>query len=282
MGAGITNPVNELVKSIVDCSDGLSYYFGSTQIWSRAANGTYAREVSSVGGGAVRYACEYNGYIFYSTATGLGRWTIGTAWSTRNDTWAVLQTAAYHPMVVNNGILYIGDGYFVSQVDGTTFTSNVFDLDTIYTITAMHQLADDLIIGTRISNKPRCHVFVWDRYSSTWSGIQEIPETGINAFVVTDSAILISAGERGAFYSWARDRVIGTLVSRFKRIPGTFNASNVGIVYSGASENFFGLPVFGFSGTTGTPAKCGIYSIGSQDSGFPYVLNLEFRLSVSA
>lgn len=281
-GADITNPVNELVKSIVDCSDGLSYYFGSSQIWSRAANGTYAREVSSVGGGAVRFACEYNGYIFYSTATGLGRWTIGTAWSTRNDTWAVLQTAAYHPMIVNNGILYIGDGYFISQVDGTTFTSNVFDLDNIYTITALHELGDDIVIGTRISDKPRCNIFMWDRYSSSWQSVQEIPETGVNAFVVTDSAILISVGERGAFYSLSRDRVLGTIVSRVKRIPGTFNSSNKGIVYSGAVENFFGLPVFGFSGTTGTPAKCGIYSIGSHASNFPYVLNLEFILSVSA
>lgn len=281
-GGDITNPVNELVKAIVDCSDGNSYYFGSTQIWARDSGGTYSRVVSSVGGGAVRFAAEYNGYVYYSTATGLGRWQIGTAWGGRNDTWAVLQSSAYHPMHVQNGILYIGDGYFVSQVEGNTFTSNVLDLDNIYTITALHQLADDLIIGTRISDKPRCHVFVWNTYSSSWSGVQQIPESGVNAFVITDSALLIQAGERGAFYSWSRDRVLGTLVSRFKRIPGTYNSSNKGIVYSGAAENFFGLPVFGFSGTAGTPAKCGVYSVGGHASNFPYVLNLEFPLSVSS
>lgn len=279
---GVTNPVNELVKAIVDCSDGNAYLFGSTQIWKRDSSGVYSREVNGVGGGAVRSACEYNGYVYYATAAGLGRWQIGTAWSTRNDSFAVLQTSAYHPMHVQNGILYIGDGYFVSQVEANTFTSNVLDIDNIYTITALHQLADDLIIGTRISDKPRCNVFVWNTYSSSWSGVQEIPESGVNAFVVTDSSILVQAGDRGAFYSWSRDRVLGTIVSRFKRIPGTYNSSNKGSVYSGAAENFFGLPVFGFSGTTGTPAKCGVYSLGGHASNFPYVLNLEFVLSVSS
>lgn len=278
------NDIDQLIKSIVHCTNGEVYFFGSSngKIWRRITTNDYFLEATDANG-AIYSACEFEGYIYYASQTKLGRWQIGTAWSTRNDSWATFTNgAAAHPMHSQNQVLYIGDGYLVAQVESGVFTANALDLETKHTITALARLADDLVIGTTIGSTSKCNVFTWDTYSVSFSGVQEIPDKGVNAFVVTDSALLIQAGERLNFYSFARDRVLGTFLQRYKRIPGTYDTSNKGIVYAGAGDNFFGLPLFGISGVAGAPAKIGVYSLGGYASNYPGVLALEYALSQSS
>lgn len=118
------NSVDDFIKTGVACSDGNTYMFGSTngKVWKRFPGGSY-QLVSTVqppaGSPGITGSAEYQGYIYYAMQNRLGRWQIGTNWTSRNDNFATFLNGSllYHPMKVLNLILYIGDGNFVAQVD---------------------------------------------------------------------------------------------------------------------------------------------------------------------
>ena len=64
--------IDDAVSVIVSCSDGKEYLFGRTagKIWSRNA-GSYALEATNANGGTLN-AYEYQGYIYYCSATKVG------------------------------------------------------------------------------------------------------------------------------------------------------------------------------------------------------------------
>jgi hypothetical protein len=108
--------VTDFVQTMVPCSDGSTYMFGTGgNIYKRDSSGTYTLLATI---GAIYGAAEFEGYIYYATSTKLGRWQIGTAWSTRTDEWATLtKTTTYRPMRSLNLVLYIGNGNLIAQVE---------------------------------------------------------------------------------------------------------------------------------------------------------------------
>lgn len=78
--------IDEFVIAIVPCSDGNTYMFGGEtgKIYKRESSGNYLLEATNTKG-KIMDAVEFEDYIYYSSGTHLGRWHIGTAWSTRDD-----------------------------------------------------------------------------------------------------------------------------------------------------------------------------------------------------
>lgn len=138
--------VVDFVKTIVPCSDGNTYMFGDAgNIYKRTSAGSYSVEATV--SGAIYGAMEFGGYIYYARQSYLGRWQLGTAWSTRNDTFAAFTNGStYHPMHVANIVLYIGDKNLVAQVEGGVFTADALDLETQFNITALGEIGTDLLI----------------------------------------------------------------------------------------------------------------------------------------
>lgn len=275
--------VDDLVKARVSCSDGKTYLFGSTngKIWSRTNAGVYALEGTAspaAGMAGILDAIEYGGYIYYAMQARLGRWQIGTAWSTRNDSWATFSNndALYHPMRVLNIVLYVGDGFYVAQVDGATFTPNALDLEKQYRISALGKAGTDLLVGTIVAgNVITATRFRWNTWSVSFSSQDDLPEVGCNAFIEADNYALWDCGLKGNIYI---DN--GSLLDMYKTVKGIFNnSSKQGKVISTAVLNFHGLPLFGFSNVAGNPAPCGVYSIGRTNRNYPFVLNLEYVIS---
>lgn len=268
-----------LVKAMVACSDGNTYLFGSTngKIWKRTSAGTYSLEATS-SEAAVLNAIEFDGYIYYASDNKLGRWQLGTAWSTRNDTWATFTKAdtAYKPMKIKNGILYIGDGNLVAQVDEThTFVADALDLPAEHRVRALGELSTELLIGTFIAdNVSSCRLFRWDTWSVSWSYDDDVPEVGINAFIPMDNATIVQAGTKGNIYYYDNSSL-----QQFKRLSGDWSGTNKAIVHSEAVASFKGLPLFGLSNSSGDPTLQGVYSFGSWASNYPKVLNLEYVIS---
>lgn len=274
--------VDDFVKASIPCSDGNSYHFGSTngKIWKRASNGTWTLEATAApaaGAIGILEAKEYQGYIYYAMQSRLGRWQIGTAWSTRNDSWATFTNtdASWHPMRIVSLVLYIGDGKFVAQVDAGTFSANALDIASPLRIKSLGRLNTDLLIGTYVSdNVTETEIIRWNTWSVSFSTSDPIPEVGVNAFLDTDNNVIVNAGTKGNLYMYN-----GTSLEEYKQVKGVYTGSAKGFVHPNAKFNFNGLPLFGFSNVSGNPANQGVYSLGRTNRNYPFVLNLEYAIS---
>ena len=277
------NTIDDLVRAIVPSTDGNIYFFGSTsgKIWKRDSNGNYslvATATPSAGSAGILSAVEYEGYIYYAMQNKLGRWQIGTAWSSRNDNFATFTNgnASYHPMQIVNDTLYIGDGNLVAQVDDThTFVANALDLQKKYIISALGKFSTDLLIGTVVSDVVnKAEVFRWNTWSVSFSSSDPINENGILSFIEGENFVFVMAGLSGNLYYYNGQELV-----LFKQIPGNYSPTNTVKMYSDAWANFKGIPIFGISNKQGNPAPQGIYSLGSKNEAYPKVLNVENYIS---
>jgi hypothetical protein len=178
-------------------------------------------------------------------------------------------------MHIQNLVLYIGDSYLVAQVEDNagvhTFTANALDLEKKYIITCLGEIGTDLLIGTTAANNTKTRIFRWNTWSVSYSSSDSIPEIGINSFLSTDNFVLVQAGTKGNIYVYN-----GESLERFKRIPGIWGGSNSAKILEDATDNFYGLPLFGLSYVEGTTPVLGVYSHGSYSKNYPDVLNLEY------
>lgn len=281
-GSGVL--IDDLVKVILPCSDGITYLFGSTngKIWSRTSAGVYALETTAapaVGAVGIKDAYEYQGYIYYTMQSRLGRVAVGapTAWAGRNDSWATFTNtdADFHPMFEQNQVLYIGDKNYVAQVDAGVFTADALDIKTPLRIKSLGGILTDLLVGTFVNvYRVATEIFRWNTWSQSFSSSDAIPEVGINSFLATDNYNLVNAGRKGNIYYYN-----GVQLELFKKIPGDWLGTNEALIHPNASCNMNSLPLFGFSNVLGNPAKQGIYSLGGYDRNYPKVLNLEWLIS---
>ena len=277
--------IDDFVKCSVPSSDGNTYLFGSTngKVWKRTSAGVYSLEATvspSAGAIGILDAKEYQGYIYYATQNRLGRWQIGTAWSTRNDNWATFTKGDtdWHPMLTLNLVLYIGDGYLVAQVDAGVFSASALDLPfpNEVRIKCLGQMGTDLLAGTYVnSNINKTEIYRWNTWSTSFTNSDPIPEVGINAFLPIDNQVIVNAGTKGNLYLYN-----GATLEPYKQIKGTWDATtNKAVVHPNAGLNFNGLPLFGLSSVAGTPTNMGLYSLGRANRNYPIVLNGEQGIS---
>lgn len=274
--------VDDFVKASVACSDGASYHFGSTngKIWKRASNGTWSLEATAApaaGNIGILGAMEYQGYVYYAMQNRLGRWQIGTAWSTRNDNWATFTNgdADFHPMKIVSLVLYIGDKNYVAQVDAGTFSANALDITNPLRIKSLGRINTDLLIGTFVNdNVTSTEIIRWNTWSVSFSVSDPIPEVGINSFLDTDNNVIVNCGTKGSLYFYN-----GSSLEEYKVVKGVYTGSKKAYVHPQASFNFNGMPLFGFSNVSGNPANQGVYSLARTNRNYPFVLNLEFPIS---
>jgi len=277
--------IDDLVLCGVPCSDGSTYLFGSTngKVWKRTSGGVYSLEATvspAAGAVGVLGAKEYEGYIYYATQSRLGRWQIGTAWSTRNDNFGTFTKtdANWHPMITLNLVLYIGDGNLVAQVDAGVFSPDALDLPfpSEVRIKCLGQMGTDILMGTYVnSNLVSTEIYRWNTWSVSFTNSDPIPEVGINSFIPIDNGVIVNAGTKGNIYIYN-----GSTLEPYKQIKGTWDATtNKATVNPNAGLNFNGLPIFGLSYQVGTPANTGIYSLGRANRNYPIVLNGEVGIS---
>jgi len=276
--------VDDLVKKILPCSDGNSYLFGSTngKIWKRTSAGVYslADTASPASGGVgIMDAYEYQGHIYYSMESRLGRVAVGapTAWGGRDDDWKTFTNTddTYHPFKEVNQVMYIGDGKDLAQVDAGVFSASALDIKTPLRIKSLGKILTDILLGTFVNvYKVATEIFRWNTWSESFQVSDEIPEVGINCFLATDNFNLVSCGQKGHIYYYD-----GSQLDEFKKIPGDWLGTKTATIHQNASCNMNGLPLFGLSNVSGNPATQGVYSLGGYDRNYPKVLNLEWLIS---
>lgn len=131
-----------------------------------------------------------------------------------------LQTGYPHPMVVFADILFIADGRYLHQIDGTTCTSQVLILPEDYVITAL-ELYNGLIYiaAAKFQNLTEsvpaidARIFTWDSYSATF--VDEFPiQDPIDSMKVFGGTLLVFAQNYMGFWTGSTINVLRQLTSR--------------------------------------------------------------------
>lgn len=234
---------------------------------------------------AVTPGASYHVHLYASAITGTptADTVVATDWEGGQLSIFTISDSTYHPAVIVNLVLYIGDRNYVHQVDNSTntavFSQAALDIQPGYRITCLGKMGTDLLLGTIITTSiAQCEIFRWNTYSNSFSSSDTVYEPGINCFLATDNFVIVSAGVVGNLYYYN-----GAQLQFYKKIPGNYSPTSQCIVNPNATDLFNGtLPIFGVSNVVGNPCDQGIYSL------FKYalttttsvnVLNLEWPIS---
>ena len=278
--------VTELCTHALTLTTGDTLWFSgdSGKIWHRAAAGTWTlchTTVPTAGGAACLGAFEYQGYVYWATESYLHRIAVASAdddWSgLTGQNWAkfLVTDAAYHPMIEQNNILYIGDGKYMATVDAGVFSGLALDIKTPRRVSALGKIGTDVLIGTyRGADIATTEVIRWNTVSVNFAVSDPVDEEGINAFMPADSMVFVQAGLRGNIYTYN-----GQALELFKKIPGDFTAAKYGSVKPGSVANIGGNILFGFSNGSGDPADEGVYRLGRAGRSYPYILDFPYPTS---
>ena len=251
-----------IVTSLPTCSmvasNGDTFIGAGTKIY-KISGGTETLVHTSTQG-AVLGLGEHQGYVYYSTATKLGRQTVSLAsseasWSSQNDSWATFTNAkAYKPMQWVNQILCIGDGNYIAIVDENgIFNANALDILERDVITALMDTNDNLTMGTFVNSAVhQANTYLWDTYSPSWSSSDLTQERGVNMFFRLDGYWYAQIGQIGNIYQWTGQRML--LYTRLR---------------DGDSTVVTGINSYGttsLNGLTLIATIRGVFSIGKADS----------------
>ena len=114
-------------------------------------------------------------------------------------------TDNYKPMLMQNGVMFIGDDNYIHQVRQERFTSRALDIPKEYRVTALGKLGTDLLIGTeRTDGGEPVQVFRWNTWSESYTYSDDIPEDKIDAFVYADNIVFFVGGKYKNVYFFDR------------------------------------------------------------------------------
>lgn len=284
--------VVDFIKHTVQTSTGNTLFFGDAgNIYSRSAssgawNLAYTRSAGEL---PILGAAEFNGFIYYATATLLHRKPypgLGD-WSDHSGDWATFTNGdvKYHPMIINGLYLFIGDTRAIASVgDSHVFTANgtpdvTFNsLPHGYRARCLYNYDIDVLIGTSRSatDSNVARVFRWDTVSASYESSDDIVEDGVRAFIPLDNSVLAMCGGNGNFYFYDGKYLREPPV---KKLRGTYTPTDHIEVNPDSVSNHKGLALFGVSRSAGEPCMLGVYSIGRYDKNYPLAINLEYVIS---
>lgn len=253
-----SNIVDSKPTCSIVASNGDTFIGAGTKIF-KISSGTISLVHTDTQGAVLGFG-EHQGYLYYASATKLGRQTVALAsseasWSSQNDSWATFTNQdAYKPMVWVNQILCIGDGNYVAIVDETgTFNANALDVLERDIITALQNTNDYLSVGTFVASAVhQASLYAWDTYSPSWTEDYKVPERGVNMFFEMDGYSYAQIGTIGNIYQWTGERAI-----LFTRLRDGSNTVTTGINPYGNTN---------LNGLTLIATDRGVFSIGHADA----------------
>ena len=278
---------SEFCKARVNSSNGAQYWgsFTSGKIWERPPGGTWrlVHTVTPAAGEAnILELKEYQGYIYVFTESRIHRITVAKAddndWATDlAEDWATFSVTddEFHPSIEQNLVLYIGDGNYLAQIDGNTFTADALDIKTPLRIKSLGKIGTDVLLGTYVADTvTETEIIRWNTWSVSFTTSDTIPEVGINAFLPADNFVIVQAGNQGNLYYYDGDKL-----EEYLRIPGDYSPTAYGEVYPTAVGSLGGKILFGFSNGSGNPADQGVYQIARSTRNHNYVLDMPYPIS---
>lgn len=276
--------VTDFCKFAIYGSDGSSYWFGGTgKIYKRTSAGVWSNVYTDGSNRAILGALEYDGYIYWATATNLHRKPLpgNSDWSDAVANWQTLDSATYHQMTQQGLYLIICNARKVATVSDTgTFTADgtpdvtLSELPHNYELTTAINYGIDVLFGSKATDSyTKARLFRWDVASPSFISDDEVPEQGINCFIPADNYMFVQAGSEGRVYYYD-----GTQLTLRKRIKGDYSNKTM-TIHPSSYTNFRGLSMFGVSNLSSNPCLEGVWSLGRYDNNYPLALNMEYVIS---
>lgn len=169
--------------------------------------------------GSCRGAEYYNGKIYYIVEEIL--YSISEDDAADESTWTTITTvqdlgadnlSSYtYPMVIVEDQLYIGGGNFVSRITTShTYDSKVLNLPDHFTITAFQEWADQLLIGTMVTQPfapynlffNKAKLFRWNTTGDSWDHSVEVNEYIISAIGIQNGVPIVFTSYPGTVYQY--------------------------------------------------------------------------------
>lgn len=261
--------VVDLCLARVNCSDGNTYWFGDTgKIYRRTSGGTWSL-LATDADGRISGAAEWQGKIYYATATNLKHTPVSSINFSAPTTQSTGLTTGYdHFMVPAAGELFITNKSALASVSsGGVLTLTRFEVTPNHYTSTLDERDGYIVVGTKnFGNENQGYLYMFDPQNTTNTNFLKrfrIPAKGINGII--DSEGIICQVGNGIYYADFANRV-----PLHKIIAGVIKP--YGIITNDA------LVMMGFSGC----AYPGVYSYGRKGQDLPTVLNLEYTLSPDA
>ena len=261
--------MTDKLNFIIPCTNGKAYGFGDAGcIYERSGTTWVKRYTDS--NGAIVGAEEWNGYLYWATATKLSRIQISAipsaTWTTEvAHDWQTLTSASWHTMKIATGNLLICNDQYLALVDYATAAFNASALDLIPGNFAkcLEEDGDYVLIGSaRKDNAEQGYLWNWYNTADSWIKKKKLSSKGVNGLITTE-LMLAQCGIDGEVYFSDMDQ----------KFP-IFRFPDGGFVLPGGVCDRKGLAMFGVSGNNST--KCGVYSYGRGKKNLPFALNLDY------
>lgn len=277
-GTTITGLVKWIVRSpssgtYYALDDGGKVYSSTTgTTWNQVTGNTTT--AASGNGLNIWTAADGKEYLFVARNALLDVYDItGTTWSSG---WQSLTSDTnFHPIFISqNNRIYIGNANKVASIQELTtfvpgtgstynFNSAALTLPSAYRIRCLEEQNNLLLSGTTHNNGERADIFPWDKTSVSFNTPLRIPDSGVNAMLVSNNTLYLITGRQGNIHVSN-----GTSVTFIRSLPYHnfgFNSGEGVTVYPGAivrSENqiYFGVSTVSTNGSSPTGVH-GVYGL---------------------
>lgn len=272
-----TSVVTGLVRWIIPCTDGNTYFFDNTgKIYKRTSAGVWSLSYTDADG-AITGACEWflssgKTYLFWSTVTkihckeiaGSATWADVDALAGWPKT--TLTSSTNHMMIQAVGSLQIANEDYIAMVgfDGS-YSYQALNIFKKNYAKAMLERGNNLIVGAPSKGTTsESDLIEWDTSSLDYNDRKVVKGGAINAMIDTDIPLAQVGTNGDIYYSDLQNRLPLTTI----RGGGYCNPSGV--------TNDNGLALFGIYGNT--LGYNGIYSYGRKKLNQDRTLNLEYYI----
>lgn len=237
-------------------------------------------------------AIEYNTNLYWFTASKMHRIPVAEI----DDTWAgsaglsvdyktfANANANAHPSIELNNKLYVGDGYFLAELDSLmTWTDDKVEIFHDEEIRALTYGGAMMRIFSRRSDKvDGGHKYYWDGTSPTYSERVWINQV-IHAAINCGSGNTYMSGAGGGDYVIAGRRPylynsVGYEWQKLKRIPLVFDDENC-YLSPNSLDYFDDLLAIGFAEAGDASIGRGVWTFGQEDYKYPMSLNFDYPTS---
>lgn len=277
-------PVKDSSTTIVDVikwmeinpSNGDMYAYGEDAIY-KETGGTYSlvHSLSSDSPNG-QGLCDFDGYMYYRTATQLGRFDYASSWT---DDWQTGLTSVsdFSPMMRFKNYLMVGHGRYVGTVDDVgTWNATRLTLPPNYKVRHIFKVgrysAILAIRGSVITDSEEGWCFLWDGTSQTY--VDDFPITGNpHAGMALGNRLIWIAGTPPTL-----QRSLGGAAEDIHVIPG-LAVGETAEVWPGAIDVWRNKVYFGISDGTAASVLRVVRAYGAKSSGFPDAINPEFPAS---
>jgi hypothetical protein len=277
----LTDKVNAMV-TIATTGDILAFC-GDGKIFRKAeGTGSWALVYTLASGHSILNAIEYNDYLYWFTYNKVHRiavsgidadWTTGT--TPTIDYKEFLNSNLYaHPAVELNNKLYVGDGFYLSELDSLgTWTQDKLEIFNDEEIRGLTTGGSVMRIFSRKSTKAQGgHKYYWDGADTVYAERVYFDQT-IHAVFSDGGEDYVIAGVRPFLYKSS-----GYTWIPLKRLPLVYDNQQL-FVAPNAICKYDDLLAFGVAESgTGSIGR-GVWTYGKEDVKYPNSLNFDYPTS---